>query len=130
VLHPPPQGVAGNDNAQSLVIDVVARGRRILLTGDLEGAGLERVLAQRPLNCDVLSAPHHGSVRSNTATLATWSAPEFVVISGDEDRRGTVRAIYDAVGATTYESTSVGAVSVDVGTDGSLRVATFRDRQR
>jgi competence protein ComEC len=126
VLHPPPAGVVGNDNAQSIVIDIVSRGRRILLTGDLEGAGLAQLLARPKLECDVLSAPHHGSVKSNTATLANWSTPEFVVISGDEDRRGTVRAVYKAIGATTLVSTSVGAVTADIGTDGTLRVSTFR----
>lgn len=65
VLHPPPEGVAGNDNAQSLVIELTTHGRRLLLTGDVEGAGLERILAQPPLDCDVVLAPHHGSARSN-----------------------------------------------------------------
>jgi competence protein ComEC len=67
ILHPPPVGVAGNDNANSVVLLVESRGRRPLLTGDLEGVGLERLLARPAVRCDVLLAPHHGSVRSNPA---------------------------------------------------------------
>jgi competence protein ComEC len=126
VLHPPPDGVAGNDNAQSLVIELVAKGRRLLLTGDVEGAGLERILSQPPRDCDVVLAPHHGSARSNPPGLAAWSSPEFVIVSGDEDRRGIVRAAYEAVGAQLMETTRVGAVTLDVGQDGELRVTPFR----
>lgn len=65
VLHPPPEGTGGSDNANSIVLDLESHGRRILLTGDLETPGLERLLAGLPLDCDVLLAPHHGSTRSN-----------------------------------------------------------------
>jgi competence protein ComEC len=126
VLHPPPEGVAGNDNAQSLVIELSAHDRRLLLTGDVEGVGLERILAQPPLACDVILAPHHGSARSNPPGLAAWSRPEFVVVSGDEDRRGAVRKAYEAVGAKLLQTTEVGAVTVDVARDGALRVNVFR----
>jgi competence protein ComEC len=35
VLHPPPQGIPGSDNANSLVIAIEYAGRRLLLPGDL-----------------------------------------------------------------------------------------------
>ncbi len=35
VLHPPKEGVVGNDNASCVVLDVQYCGLRILLTGDL-----------------------------------------------------------------------------------------------
>jgi competence protein ComEC len=130
VLHPPPEGVVGNDNAQSLVIELTACERRLLLTGDVEGAGMERILAQPPQDCDVVLAPHHGSARSNPPGLAAWSRPEFVIVSGDEDRRGVVRRAYEAVGARLLETTQVGAVTVDVDRDGALRVETFHPSDR
>jgi competence protein ComEC len=40
VLHPPPAGPDGNENARSLVLLVRHAGHSILLTGDLEGRGL------------------------------------------------------------------------------------------
>ena len=42
VLHPPRRGILGSDNANSLVLSVEYRGRRILLPGDLESPGLGR----------------------------------------------------------------------------------------
>src|SRR5205085_596901 len=44
VLHPPAQRLEGNENARSLVLLIRHGGHSILLTGDLEKAGLERVL--------------------------------------------------------------------------------------
>jgi competence protein ComEC len=64
VLHPPPRGVLGRDNANSIVLAVEFAGRRLLLTGDLESPGLDDVLAEEPYDCDVLLAPHHGSAYS------------------------------------------------------------------
>lgn len=126
VLLPPPLGVVGNDNANSIVIELNVRGRRLLLTGDLEGEGLARLLARPASPCEVILAPHHGSARSNPPGLAAWSKPQWVIVSGDEDRRGLVRKAFEAVGATLLETTSDGAVTVDVDRDGQLRVTTFR----
>jgi competence protein ComEC len=41
------------------------QGRRLLLPGDLESPGLDELLAESPLDCDVLLAPHHGSLQSD-----------------------------------------------------------------
>ena len=45
VLHPLPEGVRGNDNANSVVLLIEYAGRRLLLTGDLLGDGLDQLLA-------------------------------------------------------------------------------------
>src|SRR5205085_8178622 len=58
VLHPPRKGVAGSDNANSIVLKIEHAGRRILLTGDLESPGLDDLLAEEPLDCDIVLAPH------------------------------------------------------------------------
>ena len=82
---PPAAGAAivGSDNANSLVLAVEYLGRRILLPGDLESPGLDDVLAEEPMRCDVLLAPHHGSRKSNSPALAAWCRPRWVVFSGD-----------------------------------------------
>jgi competence protein ComEC len=54
VLHPPAQGPEGNENARSLVLRVRHGGHTLLLTGDLEGPGQERLLRLRPVRVDVL----------------------------------------------------------------------------
>lgn len=60
VLHPPASGPEGNENARSLVLLVRHAGHAILLTGDLEGAGLQRVVGEiPPRRVQVMMAPHH-----------------------------------------------------------------------
>ncbi|HEX4613536.1 MAG TPA: ComEC/Rec2 family competence protein, partial [Urbifossiella sp.] len=48
VLHPPAVGPDGVENVRSLVLLVRHAGNTVLLTGDLEGAGQERVVALPP----------------------------------------------------------------------------------
>jgi competence protein ComEC len=78
VLHPPAAGPEGNENSRSLVLVVRHEGNAILLTGDLEGAGLERVLTLPPVAVDVLMAPHHGN-RAATVPLIPWATPKVLV---------------------------------------------------
>jgi competence protein ComEC len=56
VLHPPADGPPGKENLRSLVLVVHHGDHRLMLTGDLEGAGLERVLALGPLPVDILTS--------------------------------------------------------------------------
>jgi competence protein ComEC len=79
VLHPPGAGPDGNENVRSLVLKLRYEGRTVLLTGDLEGPGLGRVLALPAEPVDVLMAPHHGSATANTPDLARWARPALVV---------------------------------------------------
>jgi competence protein ComEC len=113
VLHPPRNGVLGNDNANSLTLAVEYQGRRLLLPGDLESPGLEDVLAELPYDCDVLLAPHHGSRQSDPPGFAAWSTPECVVISGDGgDDVQVVAATYRAAGAEVLSTAYRGAIQV------------------
>ena len=94
VLHPPAGGhdpqmhaVAmgdrlATDNEASLVLAVESAGRRMLLTGDLEGDALDRFIAADPDSCDVLVAPHHGSQTSLPPDIATATAADWVIVSG------------------------------------------------
>ena len=126
VLHPTRRGVLGSDNANSLVLAVEHAGRRILLTGDLETPGLDDVIAESALDCDVILAPHHGSSRSNPPGFAAWSTPDWVVISGSHsDKQGEAEAAYHASGAQVLDTADVGAVRVTIADD-KLTVATRR----
>ncbi|MGE0607555.1 MAG: ComEC/Rec2 family competence protein [Pirellulales bacterium] len=112
VLHPPGRGVYGSDNANSLVLAVEWHGRRVLLTGDLETPGLDDLLEEEPWDCDVLLAPHHGSIRSNPPGMAAWSRPEWVAISGGfGDSRSTADA-YLKAGASVLHTAYDGAMLV------------------
>jgi competence protein ComEC len=112
VLHPPPDGPEGNENARSLVLLIRHAGQTLLLTGDLEGPGLERVLKLPAVPIDVLMAPHHGSRFPNTPELAQWARPKLV-ISCEGPPRGPTRPAepYSAIGARFLGTWPHGAIA-------------------
>ena len=130
VLHPPALGPEGNENSRSLVLLIRQRQHSFLLTGDLEGAGLEMLLRLPPRTVDVLMAPHHGSRTSNTPSLAEWAKPRLVV-SCEGPPRGKQRGDepYSKRGAHFLGTWQHGAVMIRGGKDG-LVVETFRSGQR
>ncbi|MBC7354030.1 MAG: ComEC/Rec2 family competence protein, partial [Thermogutta sp.] len=91
-LHPPSDCAGLTDNAASLVLCVEYAGRRILLTGDLEGPGLDALLNGPPMSADVLVAPHHGTARSRPDELVQWCRPQYVIISGGWASLGNTEA--------------------------------------
>lgn len=119
VLHPPPQGVIGSDNANSIVLRITYRGRTILLPGDLETPGLEDVMAEQPLDTDIVMAPHHGSLRSDPLGFSAWTTPEHVVISGGAGRDvGAVRWAYEHGGAQVTHTAVDGAIRFEMSSAG------------
>jgi competence protein ComEC len=112
VLHPPERGIVGSHNANSLVLSIDYRGRRILLPGDLETPGIDDLLAEEGQPCTVLLAPHHGSRQSNSPELAAWCRPKWIVLSGD-GRWSTpeIDATYRAVGGCTLHTHLAGAIT-------------------
>jgi len=131
VLHPPAVGPQGNENARSLVLHVRHAGHSILLTGDLEGAGLQRVLGELPPHhVEVLMAPHHGSHRTNTPYLAHWARPRIVVSSqGRSAAANEVAQRYRRAGAHFLDTHRHGAVTIRSHASG-LVVETFLSQER
>jgi competence protein ComEC len=130
VLHPPAVGPEGNENSRSLVLLVLHAGHTLLLTGDLEGLGLARVLALNPVRADVFMAPHHGSRFPNTPELARWAQPK-VVVSCEGPPRGPTRPAepYTSMGATFLGTWPHGAVTIRSHASG-LIIETFQTQQR
>jgi competence protein ComEC len=128
VLHPPAIGPEGNENARSMVLLIHHVGHSFLLTGDLEGPGLARVLALPPVPVDVFMAPHHGSRFPNTPQLAQWARPK-VVVSCEGLPRGPVRPAepYTPMGAAFLGTWPHGAITVRSHATG-LVVETFQTR--
>jgi competence protein ComEC len=121
VHHPPREGLFARDNANSLLLAVEFAGRRILLPGDLESPGIERVIADPPLDCDILLAPHHGSPLSDPPGFASWCTPEWVVFSGgDRDRTMLSQHSYQAAGAAVRHTAASGAIAFILGAHGEL----------
>lgn len=129
VLHPPAKGVLGSDNANSIVLLVEHSGRRVLLTGDLESPGLDDVLAEEPLDCDCILAPHHGSVRSNPAGFARWSTPEYVIVGGGPGPEWLpVRDAYQAAGAAIRHTSYDGSTRVELRRSGVTVRSWLREK--
>ena len=136
VLHPAAAGIGPDargsqvgadprgpsDNETSLVMSVESAGRRILLTGDLEGPALDRFVAAGPGACDVLIAPHHGSLASLPAALARATTPRYVIVSGVEGPRWEeVRRGYESAAGAD-------APAQVVRTDGAVRLRLSASR--
>jgi competence protein ComEC len=123
VLHPPEDGPPGNENVRSLVLLVRHGGHAILLTGDLEGVGQDRVRERPIAPVEVMLAPHHGGVSANPfardadgtvrpGLMAAWARPRLVVSSQRSGKTGHLTAGYGAVGATVWDTPTAGAVTV------------------
>jgi competence protein ComEC len=92
VLRPPPTGPSGPENVRSLVLLVRHAGHTILLTGDLEGAGLERVLALPSPPVDVLTSRVLLHDSSTFATIAAENALCRLTRVSAPPRRGALAA--------------------------------------
>jgi competence protein ComEC len=131
VLHPP-AGVASAcrpNNESSLVLSIEAAGRRVLLTGDLEGPALAAFNQAHPGACDVLVAPHHGSRTSLPADIAAETRPQVVLVSGRGGNHWPdVQSGYAAAAAispeTILKTGSDGAIAVQL-TAAGIRVKRF-----
>lgn len=118
VLHPA-AGYTGSENDRSCVVQVIAPGGRVLLSGDIENRA-ETALVQTlggQLRAEVLIAPHHGSATSSSAGFLAAVAPRFAIFAaGYRNRFGfphpDIAAAYRAAGIATWTTGRAGAVTV------------------
>jgi len=124
LLHPPwpadAARAADDPNAQSCVLRVVAaNGSATLLTGDIEAAQEDALVATRRgaggLRADLLVAPHHGSRTSSSAAFIAAVRPSVVVFqAGYRNRFGhpapQVLARYLRAGAQPVDAPACGAL--------------------
>ena len=129
VLHPPPGHPHSDDNANSIVLLIDYAGRRILLTGDLDGSGQAALLHKDSCHVDVLLAPHHGSRKANPAALADWAKPAQVIVSAD--RRVDFKSLRAAYGPQSeiLSTHEFGAVTFEIEPDGTMRRTTVREKR-
>jgi competence protein ComEC len=137
VLHPPAQGPEGKENYRSMVLLVRHAGHSLLLTGDLEGPGLDRVVSMSPPpTADVLMAPHHGSRAGdsleliNRTNLAFRTGPKVIVSCQGLPKSSPLRPDpYAASGASFLATWPHGAVTIRSG-EHEMTVETFKSGQR
>ena len=110
-----------SDNESSVVLALETAGRRLLLTGDLEGEPLAALAESGPGECDVLLAPHHGSQTSLPADIARATSPRLVLVSGRGGRCWPrVRDAYAEAGAAVGRT--AGSEVVKTGGEGAIAV--------
>ncbi len=124
VRHPSAGFRGSTDNSNSVVLEIVYAGRRMLLTGDLEDEGQHELVGHPTPPVDVLLAPHHGSPRANTREWADWSQPGWVIVSGGRDSTPVTLGECYGPGPVILSTRRHGAVSVTVAADGQMSVST------
>lgn len=131
VLAPEPGFQGGTDNAHSAVVLVRTGDSALLLTGDIEAPGLDRVRERAPqLSAGLLlaAAPHHGSLSSRPADFCAWSRPDIVVVSADRRRfNAPARQIWNQLVPVALATPDTGAVQVRLA-EGQCLLRTWRVR--
>ncbi len=119
VLHPGPETYPRSaENNGSLVLALRLGHRRVLLTGDVEAAAEEDLLARgADLSADVLKVPHHGSRTSTTPAFLERVSPRLALVGvGRRNRFGhpgpEVIERLAAAGARTFRTDLHGDVSL------------------
>jgi competence protein ComEC len=126
VLHPSSEQVDApkwSDNAKSLCLIIRYAGRTVLLPGDLEPPGTQAVVGGPPVRCDVMMAPHHGSLAAKAERLIAWAQPRWVVISGSA--RAVSPRVIDALTPETGQLLITArdhAIRIEIDAMGALQV--------
>jgi competence protein ComEC len=127
VLHPETDASYGSDNAGSVALQIEYRGRRILLTGDLENEGLWSLLAKPKRKVDVLLSPHHGSLAANPLALAEWCEPSWIVASSGRRFPGNrLRDQYGHYGSRVLSTSEEGAIEFTISPAGEISRKSWR----
>ncbi len=131
VLHPPTGGVDGNDNANSLVLNIPHKQIALLLPGDLEPPGTQVLINQpRPAPGGVLMAPHHGSLTMDSESILRWARPKETVVSGGKRaRRPEVTEMLSVSGSGVHVTANSGAIRVRINAQGETEIRTWKDSQ-
>jgi competence protein ComEC len=129
VVAPASALAPAESNDASLVMRLEAQGRRVLLTGDLDGEAEARLVAgsASELACDILKVGHHGSARGTSAALLAAASPRLAVVSAGKGNRfghpaAALLARLERAGVRLLRTDLQGAISIRWRADGALRI--------
>jgi competence protein ComEC len=137
----PPEGLDGSwkPNDRSLVQRLSIGRTRVLITGDVERGAMQALLESHEagridLRCDVLIAPHHGSIAGAiTKRFYAAVAPDVVIVSTGRDRARLVELVREAVGSgcRVISTRDAGAATVRFEPSGGYTLLTpYAERAR
>jgi len=129
-LHPSNAFLASagvSDNDRSLVLMCEWRGWRILLTGDLQQQGMQRLVADygERLRADVLVLPHHGAYSPALPAFLEQVRPRVAVASRHGPLDEATATALREVGAKVWGTSQSGAITLAFD-DEQLSVRAFR----
>jgi hypothetical protein len=132
ILHPPEDytPLLHADNNRSLVTGVSYGKFFMVLPGDLEKDGLQRLLENRGSfpKAVWLMAPHHGRASGEPSLCEEGFRPRFIVFSDWKDYPDS-RRDYESPpnGGSVLATSEVGAIELEVGLSGKGRYRCFRE---
>ena len=138
LLHPSPTHYANprtRSNDLSCVLRIDSAWGSALLTGDIEAASEQELVAREPgaLAADVLVVPHHGSRTSSTPAFVAAVAPAAAVFTpGYRNRFGHPRpeVVARYASAARYRTDLDGALTFAFGAGAPARPQAERERRR
>jgi competence protein ComEC len=119
-------------NDRSLVLRILANGRKVLLPGDIERPALRELLrlheaGKIDLRSDVLLAPHHGAVVPvDTAAFYKAVRPSVIINSTSRERPKLTELVSETLGEDVrlLSTDEVGAVTVRITRESGITVET------
>lgn len=126
-LHPARVATYDTSNEASMVIRVDVGAHRLLLCGDLQGQGMEDLMAEcdvNTLHASIMELPHHGGWSGLSASFVRRVDPQIVLQSTAGGRLMGDRWSEELAGRQRYVTAERGATIVDLAADGSQRVQT------
>ncbi len=129
VLHPSAAFDTGDDyNSRSLALRMGFNSFRLLLMGDVSGAGERKMLqSSQEMESMVLHVGHHGESNSTSRELLERVKPKIAIISnGKEDlSRGVSQQVLDRLAANdvkTFRTDQEGTIHLRVAENGNIRL--------
>ncbi len=125
-LGPPDARVLANVNDHSLVARIeTPSGRRVLLTGDIQEAGID-ALGAHDVQADLLELPHHGSATTFARGFLDRVDPMVVIQSTGPSRVGDPRWTLHRAGRAWFVTARDGWVWAEIERDGEVRAGSMR----
>ncbi|MCC6661785.1 MAG: ComEC/Rec2 family competence protein [Phycisphaerales bacterium] len=127
ILGPPPGARWVKPNDRSLVGRLGIGAASILFTGDIETRAMDWLVAAEPgLTATAVEAPHHGSAKPAAYPFVASLDPRIVIQSTGPDRADDPRWDGVRTGRHWLTTATDGAITTEIGRDGSVRSVGFR----